>query len=284
VVFSRSTDGGATWRQRQLSSATNNNQTGGRQGCAIRSDSAGVVYVVWEGADIHTRQSVFYLARSFDGGNNFEKPRAIADVVDVGVPDPVSGRIVFDGFAGTRTDSFPSLGVANGAPTGAGATNTLVLTWPDARGGLNHEEALVQISTDQGLTWSTPVNAAQDGDRPDNPAVAISPTGSDLYLVLLFNSALLRPAVPALGHAGPQHRGVRPGRDCNPIPGPRWVRAVAVAHGQQRSPNGRQRFRGTPGRRPSSSCSWDDAGGRFRLWSRRSRRKFGIPGRASGHR
>lgn len=124
-----------------------------------------------------------YLARSFDGGNNFEKPRAIADVVDVGVPDPVSGRIVFDGYAGTRTDSFPSLGIANGAPTGAGATNTLVLTWPDARAGLNHEQALVQTSTNQGLTWSTPVNAAVASDPPDNPAVAISPTGSDLYLV-----------------------------------------------------------------------------------------------------
>jgi hypothetical protein len=183
VVFSRSTDGGATWRQRQLSAATNNAQTGGRQGCAIRSDSTGVVYVVWEGADIHTRQSVFYLARSFDGGNNFERPRAIADVVDVGLPDPVSGRIVFDGLAGTRTDSFPSLGVANGAPSGTGATNTLVLTWPDARNGLNHEEALVQTSTNQGLSWSTPVNAAVAADRPDNPAVAISPTGSDLYLV-----------------------------------------------------------------------------------------------------
>jgi hypothetical protein len=183
VVFSRSTDGGATWRQRQLSAATNNAQTGGRQGCAIRSDSTGVVYVVWEGADIHTRQSVFYLARSFDGGNNFERPRAIADVVDVGLPDPVSGRIVFDGLAGTRTDSFPSLGIANGNPSGAGATNTLVLTWPDARAGLNHEQALVQTSTNQGVTWSTPVNATQGGDRPDNPAVAISPTGSDLYLV-----------------------------------------------------------------------------------------------------
>jgi len=183
VVFSRSTDGGTTWRQRQLSSATNNAQTGGRQGCAIRSDSAGVVYVVWEGADIQTRQSVFYLARSFDGGNNFERPRAIADVVDVGVPDPVSGRIVFDGLAGTRTDSFPSLGAANGAPSGTGATNTLVLTWPDARAGLNHEQALVQTSTNQGSSWSTPANAAEAGDRPDNPAVAISPTGSDLYLV-----------------------------------------------------------------------------------------------------
>jgi hypothetical protein len=89
--------------------------------------------------------------------------------------------MVFEVLAGTRTDSFPSLSIAYGAPTGAGATNTLVLTWPD--GALNHEQALVQTSTNQGVTWSTPVNAAQAGDRPDNPAVAISPTGTDLYLV-----------------------------------------------------------------------------------------------------
>jgi len=181
VVVSASSDGGTTWRQRQLSAATNNAQTGGRQGCAVRSDSTGTVYVVWEGAA--AGQSVFYLARSFDGGNNFEKPRAVANVVDVGVPDPVSGRIVFDGLAGTRTDSFPSLGIANGAPTGTGATNTLVLAWTDARAGLNHEQALVQTSTNQGLSWSAPANAAEAADRPDNPAVAISPTGSDLYLV-----------------------------------------------------------------------------------------------------
>jgi hypothetical protein len=181
IMLSASRDGGSTWRQRQLTSATSNAQSGGRQGCAVRTDSTGTVYVVWEGtAGGH---SVFYLARSVDGGSNFEKPRPVANVVDVGLPDPVSGRIVFDGLAGTRTDSFPSLGIANGAPTGAGATNTLVLAWPDARAGLNHEQALVQTSTNQGLTWSTPVNATQEGDRPDNPAVAISPTGSDLYLV-----------------------------------------------------------------------------------------------------
>ena len=181
IVFDASSDGGSTWRQVQLSSATNNAQTGGRQGCAIRTDSAGTVYVVWEGADVKTGQSVFFLARSFDGGNTFERPREIATVHDVGVLDPVSGRIVFDGFAGTRTDSFPSLSIANGAPTGAGATNTIVLTWPD--GALNHEQALVQTSADRGLTWSAPVNAAQAGDRPDNPAVAISPNGTDVYLV-----------------------------------------------------------------------------------------------------
>ena len=109
-------------------------------------------------------------------------------MVDVGLPDPVSGRIVFDGLAGTRTDSFPSLGVTNGAPTGAGATNTLVLTWPDARNGLNHEQALVQTSTNQGLTWSAPVNAAEAGNRPDNPAVAISRTGTDLSAPMLASS------------------------------------------------------------------------------------------------
>jgi hypothetical protein len=179
LMVSSSTDGGSTWRQRQISAATNNNQTGGRQGCAIRTDSAGIVYVVWEGAK--TRQSVLFLARSFNGGASFEKPRAIATVHDVGEFDPVSGRIVFDGFAGTRTDSFPSLSLANGAPTGADAANTIVLTWPD--GALNHERALVQTSVDRGVTWSTPVSAAEAGDRADNPAVAISPDGTDVYLV-----------------------------------------------------------------------------------------------------
>ena len=181
IMLSASSDGGDTWRQRQLSAATNNAQTGGRQGCAVRTDSAGVVYVIWEGADVRTGQSVFYLARSFDGGDNFEKPFAVATVHDVGVFDRVSGRFVFDGFAGTRTDSFPSLSIANGAPTGTDATDTLVLTWPD--GALNHEQALVQTSVDHGLTWSTPVDAAEAGDRPDNPAVAISPNGTDVYLV-----------------------------------------------------------------------------------------------------
>jgi hypothetical protein len=179
IVLSTSRDGGSTWRQRQLTSATSSAQSGGRQGCAVRTDSTGVVYVVWEGTA--GGQSVFYLARSFDGGSNFEKPRPVASVHDVGTFDPVSGRFVFDGFAGTRTDSFPSLSIANGAPTGSDAADTLVLTWPD--GPLNQEQALVQTSVDRGLTWSAPVNAAEAGDRPDNPAVAISPNGTDLYLV-----------------------------------------------------------------------------------------------------
>ena len=183
MMVASSTDGGSTWRQRQISAATNTGQTGGRQGCAVRTDSDGIVYVVWEGADIHSRQSVMLLSRSFDGGSSFDQPHAVAVVNDVGIPDPVSGRIVFDGYAGTRTDSFPSLGIANGAPNGADATDTIVLSWPDAVNGLNHEQALVQTSKDGGASWSTAVNAAEAADRADNPAVAISPNGTDLYLV-----------------------------------------------------------------------------------------------------
>ncbi|MEP6697646.1 MAG: sialidase family protein [Pseudonocardiales bacterium] len=188
VMFTRSTDGGDTWSgQRQLSSATNNSQTGGRQGCAIRSDSRGGVYVFWAGTDIRTRQSAMFMARSFDGGVSFDRPTVVATVHDVGLFDPATRRSSFDGVAGARTSTFPSADIANGAPTGTDATNEIVLSWPDGTTPSDvdpgpNEQALIQFSLNRGVTWSTAVNAAPAGDRPDFPAVAISPNGTDVYL------------------------------------------------------------------------------------------------------
>ena len=184
VVFARSTDGGDTWSQGQITQAANTGgagRSGGRQGCTIRTDSEGTVYVFWAGS--LNRESVQYLARSFNGGRLFEQPRVVATVVEVGALDPVQGRFTMDGVAGARSgSSFPTVDIANGAPTGAGAPNTIVLAWPDAKDGLNHEKVLVQRSTNGGTTWTTPVTASAAGDRPDYAAIAISPDGADVYL------------------------------------------------------------------------------------------------------
>jgi hypothetical protein len=194
VMVATSTDGGDSWRQRQISPATNSAQTGGRQGCTIRTDSAGVVYVFWSGTELPSRASVTLMARSFDGGNNFEQPSVVTRMINVGLFDPVQGTATFDGIAGARTSTFPSVDIANGAPFGTARggpapPNTVVLTFPNGRTpsvtapGPN-ETAPVLVSTNGGASFSTLVaNGAAATDRPDFPAVAISPNGADVYLV-----------------------------------------------------------------------------------------------------
>ena len=181
VAVSHSSDGGVTWSRPVTLSASANNKNGtGRQGCVVKTDSRGRVYVLFES----TKQgkSVQLLDRSDDGGVKWDQPRAIADVVDVGQPDPVSGDFVFDGIAGARTDSFPSMDIANNAPSGTDATNTIAVVWSDARDGTGHEQARAVFSTSRGDSWSTGRNIAEAGDRPDFPAIAISPDGAHVYL------------------------------------------------------------------------------------------------------
>ncbi len=182
VVLSRSTDGGATWgAERRLSPFVAASAVTGLIGCQIRTDSRGTVYVFWE-QNPRPRAGSMMMTRSFDGGRSFERPRAVAHFVQSGRLDPLTGLFTFDGVAGARTGTSPSVDVANGAPSGRDATDELVLAWSDGRRGLNHEQALVKYSRTRGRTWSAPVDAAQSGDRPDFPAVAISPDGTDVYL------------------------------------------------------------------------------------------------------
>jgi hypothetical protein len=209
VVVSRSTDGGDTWETRQLTSAANTGLGQGRQGCTVRTDSEGVVYVFFSAADKKKDNPPFFdsaqlLARSFDGGRTFERPFKVADVQECGLLDPVQGRLTFDGVAGARTNSFPSVDIANGAPSGANAPDTIVLTWcdgptPSTTAPGPNEQAPVQVSADRGESWTAPVNGAPAADRPDFPAIAISPDGTDVYLTYMnffqpWQSSALTPA------------------------------------------------------------------------------------------
>jgi len=193
--LARSTDGGDTWSSLTLVGIPGSNagqQTGlisGHSGCTVRTDSAGTVYVFWLGFDSQTKQNGIYMARSSDGGASFETPRRLFLAVGTGVFDPVLGRNVMDGVAGARDDlaDAPSVDIANGAPTGSDATDQIVLTWVDGRDGLNNEHVFFTTSTDGGHTW-TDLRTVQDeighpADRGYYSAPAISPNGTDVYLV-----------------------------------------------------------------------------------------------------
>jgi hypothetical protein len=182
IHVTRSTDGGDTWtKPHRLTPSFNSPAQPGRQGCSIATDSQGVVYAIWE--DTRKHSSVFLMDRSFDGGATWEKkPQVVAHVTDVGVFDNVRS-ISFDGIAGARTSSFPSLDIANGTPSGDDAPDTLALGWSDGSDGLNHEHALVQLSDNQGEDWTDPEEVEKAGDRPDFAFISIAPDGTDLYTV-----------------------------------------------------------------------------------------------------
>src|SRR5712691_8751317 len=160
LLVATSTDGGATWTQKQVTSASNNpfntKQGFGRSGCTVRTDSHGVVYVFANQFGVGTPgNSSHILVKSLDGGKSWTRPVNIGLAVDTCFLvqfDGTSFRCVMDGVGGARDDlsAAPSVDIANGAPTGAGATNEILRTWVDGRDGVNHEHVFVSFSTDGG--------------------------------------------------------------------------------------------------------------------------------------
>jgi hypothetical protein len=195
----------------------NNGQIPGRQDCAVNTDSKGNVYVFWDGTDPATRTLAIFMTVSSDGGKHFTRPpRIVTHIVSTGIRD-FTGDATFDGQAGARDGSFPTVDIANGAPTGAGASDEIVLAWSqgptpsDVQPGPN-ERVLVMTSMNSGSTWSSATPASPASDRPDFPAIAISPNGRDAYLTYM---SFLQPwqsttATPRLFQGVVRHADVNP--------------------------------------------------------------------------
>ncbi len=197
LMVSTSTDGGNTWTTRQVTNASNTpfnaKQGFGRSGCTVRTDSHGVVYVFADqfgvgmpGVGSHI------MIKSFNGGMTWTQPVNIGKAVDTCFYVNFDGsgfRCSMDGIAGARDDlsPAPSVDIANGAPTGIGATNEILRTWVDGRFATAPDFAnvpvLVSHSMNGGVSWSTPVAVQDAGDRGYYSAIAISPMGTDAYLV-----------------------------------------------------------------------------------------------------
>jgi hypothetical protein len=184
LMVAVSRDGGVSWTVKQVGPATDNGVNSQPDGCTVRTDSQGNVYVF--GIGTRNGQSFEMMYKSTDGGAHWVGPSLITPVTAPGVFDPVLGRPVMDGIAGARVDlaPAPSVDIANGRPTGTGATNEIFMSWVDGSAGLNNEHLMLTWSTDGGRTWATPmVVPTAPGDRPFYTAPAVSPNGSDLYLV-----------------------------------------------------------------------------------------------------
>jgi hypothetical protein len=178
-------DGGNTWTQHQISAAANNSQRSPTDGCTIRTDSHGTAYVFGVGTVSSSGHASFELmSRSFNGGATWSRPQPVAGpVTQPGVFDPVLGRPTIDGIAGARSDlaPAPSVDVANGAPTGADATNRLVLTY--VSGEVTKPHVYFTESTDGGNSWAAPRAIESSTDRGYYTAPSISPDGANVYVV-----------------------------------------------------------------------------------------------------
>jgi hypothetical protein len=150
----------------------------------VRTDSSGRVYVFGVGP-VPGQGSTSYelMVTSDNGGQTWSPPRAVSGpVTQPGAFDPVQGRPVIDGIAGARSDlaPAPSVDIANGAPTGAGATDRIVMAY--VSGSLEQPHVFFTESTDRGATWSAPRSIETAGDRGYYAAPAIAPDGSAAYV------------------------------------------------------------------------------------------------------
>ena len=162
AMFSRSTDGGASFSTPQVVFATGTNkQTIGNVPVVFPNGDVAVLGTYFQNASLGKNSQKLWMTLSKDGGATFTAPRLVLDMQSLPVP-------------GLRTgDTVPSFAVA---PDG-----TLYATWQDIRfSNGKRSDVLVSSSSDEGQTWSMPVKANDTPAGAEDaftPAVAVDSSG-----------------------------------------------------------------------------------------------------------
>ena len=114
--------------------------------------------------DLHDR------ARSTAASTSSGRARIVTHIDRPGSSTRSPATSTFDGVAGARDGSFPTVDIANGAPTGDDATDQIVLAWSngptpsDTNPGPN-EQVRVLTSQNGGDTWTSGRHGLA-GERP----------------------------------------------------------------------------------------------------------------------
>jgi hypothetical protein len=193
-----SSDGGQTWTTHAAAPPVNSASEGYRLACTVRTDSRGGVYAFFTHFSgqfpSFTVDAAQTIVKSFDGGATWTEP---VDFMKMNTGcyyvDTIGDRCTEEGPAGTANEPGPSISIANGAPTGADATDEIFFAWSDGRFGQNQEAALYSYSTDRAKTWSTPKKVSRPGERVLYAAVAVAPNASRVYLTYNAFTSPFRP-------------------------------------------------------------------------------------------
>ena len=174
IVIARSTDRGLTWLDPVAVSdrfpGTSEDTTFGQSFPLARTGPDGSVHLVWNSG---TESSIRY-ARSTDGGDTWTEPRILHTYEPFGEKSEVAGQVNSRVKKVVRAECYPSLAIDN---TRGERNGNLYLVW--AAG--NPPDVFFSRSTDNGETWSDPVDVHSDPTNDQFWAwITVDPTNGDV--------------------------------------------------------------------------------------------------------
>jgi hypothetical protein len=199
ILFSRSTDGGATFSPPKPLS----NRSGFASNPRICVDGQGGINVVWQDNATAKLNSDVFFSRSADGGLNFSNPMNLSSANDPGdstnpqIAADAAGNIyvVWEGdsihlgiflsrstdggasFSTPLTSLAPSSTSSLGPQIAVGADGSINVVW---QGTLNVQSIIsFSRSVDHGATFSNPpTNISKDSGNSSSPQIALDSSGN----------------------------------------------------------------------------------------------------------